>query len=90
MRKKCFLFLCMFWGMTLVLCGQSLWNVDHLAQVKQSIDQPYYSKAYAELKKQADALLHVEALSVMMKEQAPISGDKHDYMSLARDRKSVV
>ena len=84
MRKKCFLFLCMFWGMTLVLCGQSLWNVDHLAQVKQSIDQPYYSKAYAELKKQADALLHVEALSVMMKEQAPISGDKHDYMSLAR------
>lgn len=64
--------------------GQSVWNVEHLQQVKQCIDQPFYAAAYAELKAQADALLDVEPLSVVMKEKAPVSGDKHDYMSLAR------
>ena len=64
--------------------GQSIWDAAHLEQVKQSIDQPFYAAAYARLLRQADELLDSEPLSVMMKEHTPASGDKHDYMSLAR------
>lgn len=64
--------------------GQSIWNADHLARVKNDIGKPYYREAYAALIAKADALLDVKPLSVMMKEKVPGSGDKHDYMSLAR------
>ncbi|MCM1333283.1 MAG: alginate lyase family protein [Bacteroides sp.] len=64
--------------------SQSIWNADHLSRVKQNIDKPYYSEAYSQLLSNADALLNVEPLSVMMKEKMPGSGDKHDYMSQAR------
>ena len=66
------------------LCAQSIWDADHLAKVKQSIDQPFYAAAYKALLAEADNLLDAEPLSVMMKEEAPVSGNKHDYMSLAR------
>ena len=33
---------------------------------------------------EADEALESESLSVMMKKKTPASGDKHDYMSLAR------
>ncbi len=64
--------------------GQSIWNAEHLARVKNDIDKPYYREAYGALIAKADALLDVKPLSVMMKEKVPGSGDKHDYMSLAR------
>ena len=82
-KKSLVICLLVLWGIGRTW-GQSVWNVEHLQQVKQSIDQPFYAAAYAELKAQADALLDVEPLSVVMKEKAPVSGDKHDYMSLAR------
>lgn len=73
-------FLCLSGG----VCAQSIWDASHLAEVKQSLDEPFYATAYQKLKADADGLLDVEPLSVMMKEKTPASGDKHDYMSQAR------
>ena len=64
--------------------AQSIWDAAHLADVKQSLDQPYYAAAYRSLLRQADRLLDAEPLSVMMKDKTPASGDKHDYLSQAR------
>lgn len=64
--------------------AQSIWNPTHLANVKQSIHEPFYATAYEGLKAEADKLLDAQPLSVMMKEKTPASGDKHDYMSQAR------
>lgn len=64
--------------------AQSIWDAAHLANVKQSLQEPYYAAAYQELKSDADKLLNVQPLSVMMKEKTPGSGNKHDYMSQAR------
>lgn len=66
------------------LHAQSIWDATHLANVKQSLQNPFYATAYQELKSEADRLLDVQPLSVMMKDKTPGSGDKHDYMSLAR------
>ncbi len=64
--------------------GQFLWNSNHLQQVKQSLNQDSYQRAYQELLKQADRDMNKLSLSVIMKEKTPASGDKHDYMSQAR------
>ncbi|MBQ8500904.1 MAG: alginate lyase family protein [Bacteroides sp.] len=66
------------------LGAQSLWDAEHLSKVKQSIDQPFYADAYQALIREAERALEAEPLSVMMKEKAPVSGNMHDYMSLAR------
>ena len=47
--------------------AQSIWNTAHLANVKQSLQTPFYATAYQELKSEADKLLDVQPLSVMMK-----------------------
>ena len=64
--------------------AQSIWDKTHLENVKQSLQKPFYATAYQELKLEADKLLDVQPMSVTMKEKAPASGNKHDYMSLAR------
>lgn len=64
--------------------AQSIWDKNHLEYVKESIDQPAYNKAYQALIEQAEQAMESPAPSVMMKEKAPASGDKHDYMSQAR------
>ena len=64
--------------------AQSIWDATHLANVKQSIHEPFYATAYQALQAEADKLLDVQPLSVMMKEKVPASGNKHDYMSQAR------
>lgn len=64
--------------------AQSVWNAEHLAEVRQHLQEPYYATAYEALKTQADGLLDVEPLSVMQKEKLPVSGDRHDYLSQAR------
>lgn len=69
---------------TFVLQAQSIWDKAHLQKVKQHIHQPYYATAYQALKTEADLLLNMQPLSVMMKEKTPASGNKHDYMSQAR------
>lgn len=70
--------------LTTHLQAQSIWDATHLANVKQSLQDPFYSTAYQKLKSEADKLLDVQPLSVMLKEKTPGSGDKHDYMSQAR------
>lgn len=64
--------------------AQSIWNREHLEKVRTELDNPFYEKAYKALVRDADKALKAEPLSVMMKEKTPASGDKHDYMSLAR------
>ncbi len=64
--------------------AQIIWDQDHLSRVKQSIAEPYYAEAYANLLQDADECLQAKPLSVMDKKDIPASGDRHDYMSLAR------
>lgn len=58
--------------------------MEHLAKVKKQIQTPFYATSYQALLQEADDWLKQEPLSVMMKKQVPASGDKHDYMSIAR------
>lgn len=81
-HKACILIASLFLGVNVQ--AQSVWNAGHLAEVKQSLQEPFYANTYRTLVEKADRLLEVEPLSVMMKAKAPASGDKHDYMSLAR------
>ncbi len=64
--------------------AQSIWNPEHLKEVKASLSSPVYTVAYQRLLDDAEKALTTEPLSVMMKEKTPASGDKHDYMSQAR------
>lgn len=64
--------------------AQITWDPRHLADVRGNMGSHFYTLAYEGLKSDADALLDVEPLSVMMKDKTPAGGDKHDYMSLAR------
>ena len=84
MRAKIYLFITTLLLLAGNLQAQSIWDAKHLENVKQSLQNSYYSAAYQELKAEADGLLELSPLSVMMKERTPGSGDKHDYMSLAR------
>ena len=68
----------------MTVCAQSIWNAEHLEQVKKSLNQPAYNATYLNLLKQADKALNAHYLSVMMKDKTPPSGDKHDYLSQAR------
>lgn len=68
----------------LIGSAQSVWDRSHLAKVRDRISEPIYSLAYSALISDADSLLKVEPLSVMMKELPSPSGDPHDYVSLAR------
>ena len=62
----------------------SVWDTEHLAKVKKQLRKPFYTASYGALLQEADDWLKQEPLSVMMKKQVPASGDKHDYMSIAR------
>lgn len=84
MRLKVIQWMAVLLLLTTHLQAQSIWDATHLANVKQSLQDPFYATAYQELKSEADKLLDVQPLSVMMKEKTPGSGNKHDYMSLAR------
>ena len=64
--------------------AQSIWSLGHLEKVKASLDHPFYASAWEALKADADRDLNAEPLSVVTKKAVPASGDKHDYMSLAR------
>lgn len=64
--------------------AQSVWDAGHLKEVRASVQSPLYSRYYQALMEEAGGLLQVQPLSVMMKDKIPASGDKHDYLSLAR------
>ena len=64
--------------------AQNIWNMDRLEHVKKNLDDPAYAEALEELEAEAAKAMKAEPLSVMVKTKTPASGDKHDYMSLAR------
>ena len=64
--------------------GQSIWDLGHLRAVKESLDEPAHAAALKTLLAKAEMMMEAEPLSVMMKAKVPASGDRHDYMSLAR------
>ena len=60
---------------------QSVWDLNHLRQVKQSVENPSYEEAFRALCREADKMLGQPPVSVMMKDKVAASGDKHDYLS---------
>ena len=64
--------------------AQSIWDLQHLASVKGALDKPVYATAYKQLLDEAGRLMTREPVAVTTKEPTPVSGDKHDYMSLSR------
>ncbi len=69
---------------SLSIQAQSIWDINHLNKVKASLHDPFYAESWEALKADADMALYAEPLTVMSKEAVPASGDRHDYMSLAR------
>ncbi len=57
-------------------------DYDKLAFVKQNIDSKQFSTVYKKLLKTADKALAEGSFSVMEKTQTPLSGTKHDYLSI--------
>lgn len=84
MRKLRITILLLLTAVSSSLMAQSIWDRSHLEEVRSHLDQPYYAVAYGHLIEQADDLLNAQPLSVMLKKDAPASGDMHDYMSIAR------
>jgi hypothetical protein len=82
--KKKYIIICLFLIRITGVDAQSIWNPQHLREVKESILKPAYVTAYQALLVEADEILTKEPLSVVMKEKTPASGSKHDYMSQAR------
>lgn len=66
------------------VCSQSLLSRKRLERVRTELDRPMYAAAFSRLLSDADSLLDVEPLSVMMKKRHSPSGNDHDYVSLAR------
>lgn len=64
--------------------AQSVWDARHLAEVKTRLAEPAYQPAYEQLIRAAEADMKLTPVSVMLKDQTPPSGSKHDYMSLSR------
>lgn len=64
--------------------AQSIWNREHLCEVKSQLNRPMYAQAYGALIGEADELLEATPLSVMMKQKPSPTGDNHYYTSLAR------
>ncbi|MFI3293388.1 MAG: alginate lyase family protein [Rikenellaceae bacterium] len=63
----------------------AIWNIDVIDAKVRRIKSGERFAFYDQIKRQADAILREESNpSVMNKVAAPISGDKHDYMSLSR------
>lgn len=82
--KRIILMACAASCLVVTADAQSIWDIAHLHEVKASVHQPFYEQSYRLLIRQADSLLDVAPLSVMLKSKTPVSGNKHDYMSLAR------
>lgn len=64
--------------------AQAVWNRAHIDSVRTQLHRPTYAAAFRALAADADSIAALAPLSVMDKQQAGASGDKHDYTSLAR------
>ncbi len=81
MRKLLMIALCM---MACTAQAQTIWDREHLAEVKANLQQPAYQTAYRCLMDEAEKALDLPDISVMLKDRTAASGDKHDYLSLSR------
>ena len=64
--------------------AQTIWNKEHLSDVKANLQQPAYRTAFRALEDEAERALESPCISVMQKDMTAASGDKHDYLSLSR------
>tara|TARA_R110002049_G_scaffold240172_2_gene413546 strand:- start:4489 stop:5757 length:1269 start_codon:yes stop_codon:yes gene_type:complete len=60
----------------------SLLDLDKLQDVKSKLKEPEFSKVYNNILESANKALREGPFSVVNKTQTPVSGDKHDYLSL--------
>ncbi|WP_445737146.1 alginate lyase family protein [Mariniflexile sp.] len=60
----------------------SLLDYDQLMEVKKNLKSSKYASSYKNLLNSADKALKKGPFSVVNKTQTPVSGDKHDYLSL--------
>lgn len=82
--KKIFATLCGCIFAAAAVQAQNLWDMEGLENIRANAGDPVYKEAIAHLCAEADKMLERKPYTVMDKPQAPASGDKHDYMSLAR------
>lgn len=84
MRKS--ILSCLAGALLLAVPGQAqtIWDINHLREVKRQLTAPVYRTAYERLLSDADKALAQQPVSVMMKDKVAVSGDKHDYLSLSR------
>lgn len=64
--------------------AQWMWNIEQLKEIRQKINTPDYAEAYKSLIDDANHALKKGPYSVTFKKGTAPSGDKHDYVSLAR------
>ncbi len=83
-RCEMFCILIAAFMMTQHCVAQAVLSRGHLDSVRENLDRPMYAEAYVSLIADADSLLMLQPLSVMMKKRQSPSGDNHDYVSLAR------
>src|SRR5262245_35185795 len=64
----------------------AFWDGQHMARLRASHPEndPRYKEVLARLKKNAEISVKRGPYSVVDKKQTPPSGDKHDYLSIAR------
>ena len=82
MRRQ--LIISLFLIFTVAADAQTIWNKEHLSDVKANLEQPTYRAAYRALVDEAERALESPCVSVMQKDWTAASGDKHDYLSLSR------
>lgn len=66
------------------VAAQAVWSRQRLDSIKTRLDRQPYAGAYQRLIAEADSIVALEPLSVMLKPKTAASGDKHDYLSQAR------
>lgn len=66
-------------------CKQLYWKYEEMTSIRKNLGEKPYKVAYEKLLSTADAYLKQPDLSIVDdKVHIPVSGDIHDYMSIAR------
>jgi len=82
--KKYLLSAILFFSMPPLAQSQAIWPIEHLKEMKQQLNRPFYARSYERLLVKADKLLNATPISVTQKPMDTPNGDKHNYMSLSR------
>ncbi len=82
--ERRFRFLCCLFLFVTNTFASFLWDENLLKENKTRLQTADFKSAYSALIRKADKMIQEHHVSVMDKKHIPISGDKHDYMSLSR------